>query len=83
MGEGRGCIRLSHFKEAVFELGTTATTNEEDDNPFLQLHRDAALMMAVHSSVRNMVRMKQNYKKNSNSTTRGNRQMVQVCGFTS
>ncbi len=68
MREGRECISLGHFKEAIFELRATAT-NEDDSSPFVQLQSDAALMMAIHSSIVYMMRMKRN-------------KMIQVCMFT-
>ncbi len=73
MREGQEFIRLSHFKEAIFELG--AATNDED-SPFVQLKRDDAVLVAIHSSVVYMMRMKRNNKKMNNTESKG--QMIQA-----
>ncbi len=68
MREGRECIRLSHFKKAIFELG--AATNDQG-SPFVQLKRDDALLMAIHSSVVSILRMRRNNNKTNNMESKG------------
>ncbi len=81
MREGRECISLGHFKEAILELGAAATTDDDNCNPFVQLKIDTALMMAIHSSVVYMMRMKRNnnVKKVYCNNTGRKDQMIQVC----